>query len=286
MIPAVAFYAVTASVAMHAAWNLAARRADPRTHFLWWALLAYLVCVGPWSVVALVLEVDWSSTLVALLLLTSAAETLYIVSVQLAYRHAPVPLVYPIVRSSPLLIAICTAWFFGEHLPPLAWIGIIISVGGVFALALTARGGAPRRAIPWALTAAVGTTIYSISNKFALTALPNYAALLGWVSVALAAAWIGLTLQLRWSSGRFVPPVRPPLITAVLAGLFMGNAYGVIIHAMRYMPAAYAVAFTNAGIIVAGVIAMAVYGEREHWRSRLAGMIAICVGLALIAIRR
>ncbi|MFL6623946.1 MAG: EamA family transporter [Sulfurifustaceae bacterium] len=285
MIPAVAFYAVAASVAMHAAWNLAARRADPRSYFLWWALLAYLVLVGPWSLVALVREAKWSYPVIALLLLTSAAETLYFTGLRIAYRHAPVPLVYPIVRSSPLLIAVCTALFFGEQLPPLAWTGIVVSVGGVLALSLTARGGEPARAIPWALAAAVGTTTYSISNKFALAALPSYAALLGWVSVALAFAWIGLTFQLRWSTGRLVPPVRPGFAAAILAGLFMGNAYALIIHAMRYMPAAYAVAFTNAGIIIAGVIAMTAYGEREHWQARLAGMFAICVGLVLIAMR-
>lgn len=285
MIPAVAFYAVAASVTMHVAWNLAARRADPRCFFLWWALLSYLVLVGPWSLVALIRDAQWSYRIAGLLLLTAAAETLYFVGLTIAYRRAPVPLVYPIVRSSPLLIALCMTLFFGERLPPLAWAGIVVSVAGVLVLSSTARGGEPARAVPWALGAALGTTIYSISNKFAVDSLPGYAALLGWITVALALAWIGLTFQHRWLTGRFLPPTRPRLALAILAGIFIGNAYGLIIHAMRYMPAAYAVAFTNAGIVLAGIIAMTVHGERERWRTRLAAMLAITGGLAMIALR-
>jgi phosphonate utilization associated putative membrane protein len=285
MIPAVAFYALAASVVMHVAWNLAARRADPRSFFLWWALLAYLVTVGPWSLVALLRDAQWSTRIAGLMLLTAAAEALYFVSLNVAYRRAPVPLVYPIVRSSPLFIALCMALFFHEQLPPLAWAGIIVSVAGVLMLSLSARGGEPARAVPWALAAALGTTIYSISNKFAVPQLPSYPVLLGWITVALACAWVGLTLQHRWLTGRSIPPVRPPLVPMILAGLFIGNAYGLVIHAMRYIPAAYAIAFTNAGIVLAGVIAIAVYGEREQWRWRLGAMFVICVGLALIALR-
>ena len=109
--------------------------------------------------------------------------------------------------------------------------------------------------------------------------------MLGWAAAALTPAWIGLTLQYRRLTGRLIPPVRPRLFLAVSAGLFIGNAYGLIIHAMRFMPAAYAVAFTNAGIVLAGTIAMSVYDERERWRTRLAALLVICVGLALIALR-
>jgi phosphonate utilization associated putative membrane protein len=285
VIPAVAFYAIGASVVMHVAWNLAARRADPRSFFLWWALLGYLVLVGPWSVVALVHAVDWSPRLVGLLLLSAAAETLYFIGLGVAYRHAPVPLVYPIVRSSPLLVALWMALLFREQLPLLGWAGILVSVAGVLALSLTGRDGEPARAIPWALAAALGTSIYSISNKFAVDALPSYPVVLGWAALALAPAWIGLTLQHRRLTGRLIPPVRPRALSIILAGLFIGNAYSLIIHAMRFMPAAYAIAFTNAGIVLAGAIAMSVYGERERWRTRLAALLVICVGLTLIAFR-
>jgi drug/metabolite transporter (DMT)-like permease len=66
--------------------------------------------------------------------------------------------------------------------------------------------------------------------------------------------------------------------------VFIGNAYALVIYAMQFIPAAYAVAYTNAGIVVAGVIAMVFFRERERWRTRLAAMLMICAGLALIAV--
>lgn len=148
MIPTVALYALGASVIMHVAWNLAARHADPRSFFLWWAALGCLVLIGPWSIIALVREVDWSPPLLGLLLLSCTAEVLYFIALGAAYRHAPVPLVYPIARSSPLLIALWMALFFHERLPLLGLTGIAVSVAGVLMLALTARGDAPARGVP------------------------------------------------------------------------------------------------------------------------------------------
>src|SRR5437016_5343618 len=109
---------------MHVAWNLAARRADPSSFFLWWAALGVMVLIGPWAVPALVREVSWTASLIALLSLSCAAEVLYFIGLDIAYRRAPVPLVYPIARSSPLLIALWMALLFGERLPLLAWTGI------------------------------------------------------------------------------------------------------------------------------------------------------------------
>jgi len=271
------------SVLMHVAWNLMTRRAEPDSRFLWWALTAYLALVGPWSVAALILRADWSWTFAGLLALTSLAEAVYFVALGAAYRHAPVPVVYPIARSSPVLIALWSALLFGERLPLTGWLGILISVAGVLALAWTARAGLTARAVPWALLAAFATSVYSTSNKSAVTAMPDYPVELGYVSIAILAAWLALTWENWCAHGHWRPRQMPTRRTWIAGGLFIGNAYALTIHAMQYIPAAYAVAFTNAGIVLAGVIAMTVFGEREHWRQRLSAMLAICFGLVMLA---
>ncbi|MDH4133786.1 MAG: EamA family transporter, partial [Gammaproteobacteria bacterium] len=278
-----ALLVLTLSVFMHVAWNLMTRRAEPDSRFLWWALSAYLVLVGPWSVAALVMRADWSWSFAGLLGLTSFAEAVYFVALGSAYRHAPVPVVYPIARSSPVLIAIWSALLFGERLPLYGWLGIVLSVGGVLALAWTARAGLTARAVPWALLAALATSVYSTSNKSAVAAMPDYVVELGYVSIAILAAWFALTFENWRTHGHWRPRQMPTRRTWVLGGLFIGNAYALTIHAMQFIPAAYAVAFTNAGIVLAGVIAMTVYGEREHWQQRLAAMLAICIGLSVMA---
>jgi drug/metabolite transporter (DMT)-like permease len=75
----------------------------------------------------------------------------------------------------------------------------------------------------------------------------------------------------------------PPIIRWLPAGLFIGNAYGLVIFAMQYLSAAYAVAFTNAGIVLAGLLSILVFGERERWRTRLAAIAIITAGLGVLA---
>lgn len=127
----IALGALALSVLMHVAWNLMTRRSEPDARFLWWALLGYLIVIGPWSLVALIQRAEWSGRLVLLLAITCVAEATYFLALGRAYRFAPVPLVYPIARSSPFLIAIWTVWFFGEVPSPRGWAGILICVAGV-----------------------------------------------------------------------------------------------------------------------------------------------------------
>jgi phosphonate utilization associated putative membrane protein len=281
--PVNAYAALALSVLMHVAWNLTARRTEPDRRFLWWALLAFMVLVGPWSVVALIRDAAWSGRLVALLAVTCLAEATYFMALGVAYRHAPVPVVYPLARSSPILIAVWTTLLTGVALPGAGWVGIGVSLTGVLWLAFTARGGVPARAVPFALLAAVSTSVYSTSNKFAVTALPTYAVQLGYVSVTFVAAWLALSWENRRRLGRWIPPAAPHPAKWIVGGLLIGNAYALVIYAMQFIPAAYAVAFTNAGIVLAGLIAMTVFRERGRWRARLAAMLLICLGLFILA---
>ena len=91
--------ALTAAVLMHVVWNLLARASHPDSCFLWWALVGYLVILGPWSLYALVTEARWSYSLTGLLAISALANSVYFLVLGAAYRHAPVALVYPIAQS-------------------------------------------------------------------------------------------------------------------------------------------------------------------------------------------
>ena len=275
--------ALTAAVLMHVAWNLLARASHPDSRFLWWALVGYLVILGPWSLYALATEAHWSYSLAGLLAISALANSVYFLVLGAAYRRAPVALVYPIARSSPLLIAVWSSLFFGEVIAAGGWIGILVSVGGLLLMAASARHGDSRRALLWAMIAALATSVYSLSNKLAVTSLPTYGAQLGLVSTDLFASFVALSIEQRVRLGRWRPPAMPPIIRWLPAGLFIGNAYGLVIFAMQYLSAAYAVAFTNAGIVLAGLLSILVFGERERWRTRLAAIAIITAGLGVLA---
>ena len=276
--------ALTAAVLMHVAWNLLARASHPDSRFLWWALVGYLVILGPWSLYSLATEAHWSYSLAGLLVVSALANSLYFLVLGAAYRHAPVALVYPIARSSPLLIAVWSSLFFGEVIAVTGWLGILVSVAGLLLMAASAKHGDSRRALLWAVIAAFATSVYSLSNKLAVTSLPTYGAQLGLVSTDLLISFIALSIEQRLRLGRWRPATMPPLARWLPAGLFIGNAYGLVIFAMQYISAAYAVAFTNAGIVLAGLLSIFAFGEREHWGMRLAAIAIIASGLVVLAI--
>ncbi|HSD96329.1 MAG TPA: EamA family transporter [Sulfuricaulis sp.] len=275
--------ALTAAVLMHVAWNLLARASHPDSRFLWWALIGYLVILGPWSLYALATEAHWSYSLAGLLVISALANSVYFLVLGAAYRRAPVALVYPIARSSPLLIAAWSSLFFGEVIVATGWLGILVSVGGLLLMAASAKHGDSRRALLWAVIAAFATSVYSLSNKLAVTSLPTYGAQLGLVSTDLFASFVALSIEQRTRFGRWRPATVPPIVRWLPAGLFIGNAYGLVIFAMQYLSAAYAVAFTNAGIVVAGLLSIFAFNEREHAGQRIVAIAVITVGLGILA---
>lgn len=274
------------SVLMHVSWNLLARSVDQQANYLWWGLLAHLLLLGPWAFGRLWLDAQWSPELLLALLTTAAANSLYFLALRHAYRQAPVALVYPLARSSPILIALWAWWLFGEALPAGAWLGIAVSIAGLWILAASCDGKGSRSALLWAAVAAVGTSIYSLSDKVAVAYLPSFGAQLGFISVGYAASFALLTLAQWRETGRAVPPKRPGLLQILIGGLFIGTAYALVVRAMLHLPAAYVVSYTNAGIVLATLLSILVFGERSHWQRRLLAAVVISLGLVVLGISR
>jgi drug/metabolite transporter (DMT)-like permease len=149
-------------------------------------------------------------------------------------------------------------------------------------LAASSRKGDTHHALPWTATAAFATSIYSLSDKFAVPFLPGFAEQLGFITVGYAASFIGLSIVQHKETKRWVPPTRPAWIYILAGGLFIGTAYALVVRAMRDLPASHVVSFTNVGIVLAVILSITLYREREHWRQRMLGGLIVSGGLALL----
>ena len=278
--------AIAASVLMHVAWNLMARHQPRDAEPLWWVLLAHAILLGPWGLYCLVTQVQRNLRFVALLCTSAVANAAYFFALNRAYGHAPVALVYPLVRSSPLLIAIWSLLFFSERLSGLAYAGIALSVAGLLLMAQTGRGSHEGRAMPWAFLAMLATSVYSLSDKAATVHVPTFGGLMGYITIGYLVAWGAMSVRLRAESGRWTPRARIGFGVMIGGGLCIGTAYALIIHAMRSLPAAEVVAYSNAGIVIATLSSIFIFKERTHWRWRCAGVLLICTGLVVLAVGR
>lgn len=273
--------AISISVLMHVAWNLMARHVDPRCHYLWWGLLAHLVLFGPIGLYGLIVNSHWNTILVTTLIITAIANSLYFLSLGRAYLYAPVTLIYPLARSSPILIALWSVLFFNVSLSLYSWLGIIVSIAGLILLAASAQHGNTRQALPWAIAAALFTSVYSLSDKIAVNYLPTYDTLLGFVTVGYFASFVTLSVINIKKIGRIIPRKRPAFGYIFFGGLFIGNAYALVIYAMRDLDAAYVVTMTNAGIVIATLLSITLFKERQAWPVRLLAAVIISAGLVL-----
>lgn len=194
-------------------------------------------------------------------------------------------LVYRLARSAPLLIALISVGFLGDNLSPLGWAGIIASTVSILLLGASGRHGAARGALLPAALAACGTTAFSLADKLAVSQLPSYSAQLGYVSGTYLGAWSMYSLWLRQRRGWWWPGQHPGAWPLLIGTTFIGSGYGLVIGAMRGIPAAYAVALSNLGIVAAAFLSVFVLSEREHAVERLVWATMLAVSLLLIALQ-
>lgn len=278
--------AILLAIALHVTWNLLARHVPGRQEFIWWALAGHLLLIGPWAVWTLAATARWDATLAACIALSGTALAVYFLGLRAAYRHAPVALAYPIARSSPLFIALVSAALFGEAFSLAGMVGIAVSSMALFMLGATAWRVDARRAIGPALLAALGTTTYSLSDKVAVGHLPGLVAQLGYISLGYLCAWLALSVKLHRQTGHWRPRFHPPLKLLVAGALTIGTSYALIVHAMSTLPAAYTVALSNGGIVIAALLSVFWFKEREHRAARLFWAGILAAGLAAVALAR
>lgn len=271
------------SVLMHVSWNLMARHVSQQSDFLWWGLLGHIVLLGGYGLYHLSL-VEWSWQLAGLIAVTATANSLYFLSLREAYALAPVAFVYPIARSSPILVALWAWLLFDEALSPTAWLGIAISIVGLWVLGNSAKHSHDPKVLMWTLSAAFFTSIYSLSDKAISLQVNSFSALLGVVTIGYFVSWVVLSLYRKKHCETIIPASRPSLPIWLLGSLFIGSAYALVMLAMQTLPTAYVVAMTNLGIILAVIITVLFFNDREHVTKKLLSTVLIISGLMLLGL--
>ena len=270
------------SVIMHVAWNVLTRFTDKRANFLWWGLLAHTLLFAPWSISQLITEAFWSDELILVLLVSASANVFYFFALRRAYQIASVSFVYPIARSSPILIAFWAWVFFDVSLSLVSLSGILISIFGLWLLAKFDNSIHTVSALKWAFLAALATSVYSMSDKVAVNYLPTFGTQLGYISIGYFASFVFLSFEQYRKTDSFVPEERPNVFLILIGGVFIGVAYGLVVRAMLHLPASSAVAISNSGIALATLASVLIFKEKDLAFIRLSCSMVISLGVALV----
>jgi len=186
-----------------------------------------------------------------------------------------------IIATIPVINILVAAVFFRQRPAPSAWVGVLLSVGGVF---LVIHGGAVFSfASLWGnllvLGAAfswVGYTLLNqpLSHKYDAFSLSAYQAMVG----------APLLTLLAWGEGKPLPALSPAIMFNLLFLAFCCSTLGYIFYnyALRRLGPTVVTTFVNF-IPVFGVIGgVAILGE-PFGASQIAGGIVILAGVSLVS---
>ena len=292
---------VFASAALHATWNLIAKKQRMTIAFF-----AALATVGAaWSSCFLILRPPPSALLglpLALALLGMlAGQFLFAFGLGASYRRLDMSSDYPIINALPLpILAIASAVFgFGRSPSVAAALGMAAVFAGCLLIPLPSfsalfGGKSPLRGLPFVLMTACGTALYTIADSEGLRLLRE----------ALPVGGRSAILPLRWYSVRMAA-LAPALWAVVLcmpsaradasdlwrrrdfspfaAGLCSSLAYVFVIAAMGFVDnVAYVQAFRQLGLVIGFLEGVLVLHERVT-APKIAGLVLILAGLAAVA---
>jgi drug/metabolite transporter (DMT)-like permease len=180
-----------------------------------------------------------------------------------------VSVVYPVARgTAPVLMLVFSAVALSEGVPAGAVAGILLIALGVLLVGFR-RFGAPRDVWFGLAIGAVIATYTLVDSEAVERANPiAYLALV----VAPVAVVYPLVTKVRPDVG-----VRSALTAAATFGGFL-----MVLAAFRLAPAAPVAAMRESSVVIAAILAAVILGENvDRWR--LAGAVAVVLGVALIA---
>lgn len=287
--PAIAI--VLSSTAMHAGWNLLARRQRDEgrfiLHMLLWSSLIGLPVAGAseWWARSMTPTAWWC------LLASGACCGVYYWGLAWAYVRSDFTVVYPLARALPVLVLAVTDMARGRALSAGGWAGCVLVGAGCLLAPLTSLRQLSVRhyvndASIWIALTALGTVGYTLLDKVAAESLnqPGLATALRY-GVFFFAISLVVYAPLSATVPRPAGP-RPRLgwMVPLVAGALNYGAYALVLWAYQLtLHASYVVAFRQFSIVLGVVLAFVLYRE-QGVAVRLAGSLLITAGLVFIGL--
>jgi drug/metabolite transporter (DMT)-like permease len=265
-------FAVLGAALLHASWNaLLKAGSDPLLDTALVALSGTLITLPLVLFIAPPEPAAWPY------LATSATIHFgYYAALAGAYKAGDLSHGYPIMRGvAPLLVALASAFWFGEHLSPAAWTGVLLICGGVLSLGL-AGGGASRKATAWALFSALVISVYTLADGAGARVSGGADRYVVWLFVFLGLPF-GIVVMIM-KRGAFMRHARQHWWRGLAGATLSGLSYGIALWAMTRAPVAIIAALRETSVIFAALIGAWLLKE-GHLKERLVGAGAVLAGL-------
>ena len=268
---------VLAAAGLHASWNVLLKSSGDPLPTSTRSVAASALVVTPVCLIAWYLT--GHSGLPAqgwlVLLVSATAEGLYFVFLSRAYQAGDLSVVYPIARGTGPLVAVSAGLLLlREHLSTVEAIGVVALLAGIWAVRRPRMNAAVVPALITGVFIGIYTTLDRIGINLGSPWL--YAGLLWGLMAVFLVAWTrGKPL------GRKAGENWP---TSIAIGTLMALAYGLALVALTLAPVAIVAPLRESAIVLVTAWGVWRLKEREGAVLRIAGAIAIVIGIVLIAV--
>ena len=278
---------VLVSAVSHGLWNYLAKSGKDKESYMLLLNITSLLLFIPFFYLILP-EIYFPISILPYLILSGIAETLYFLGLGKAYEDGDLSLVYPVARSSPVFVTLAAFLFLGERITALGVVGILVIFIGVYILHLKGltkqdltgplrylKTGSSR----YALLAALGTTIYSISDKLGVTT----------VDPLLYSFWLGffvtgmLTVATIYRRGTKLirEEAKEGLFMITVSGALMKGGYMMVLYAMSLAQVSYILALRQISVVLGALMGVIFLGEK-YGRVRIIGSVIIFIGVYIL----
>jgi len=278
------------SAVLHAIWNFLGKRGKDILVFFWWSLACELLLFFP-----LFLYLFYYSTVNLdgwyIALASGILVSFYWALLASSYKYGDLSLVYPIVRSTPIIVPILAVIFYGEKLSPLGVIGILTVILGVYIIPMRSLdirnftkpfAHLKNKAIMFAGLTAITLSVHHIIDK-AGTRFFNafvYVWLINFVAFVILTPYIAFSKRRRfirqeWSLNR---------LPAAITGILVMFSYSLIVFVMKFEKISYIISMRQLsivfGVILGNMVLRERYGLVRYIASCLIFLGIFCIGIA------
>lgn len=281
------FTLVMISAITHSMWNYLAKTGKDKEAYMLVMNIAGFILLIP---IYWILLPDFSFPIEALpfLIISSLAETVYFLGLGKAYEKGDLSVVYPVARSSPMFVAIIAVFLLDEKINLWGIFGIMLIFIGVYMLHLKSLKRdellAPLRYIrepasKYALLAALGTTIYSISDKIGVTTISpiQYSF---WLGIIIPSLLI-ITIVPRKGIEKIRDELDGSIVRISLSAILMRGGYLLVLFAMSIAQVSYILALRQVSVVLGALLGIVLLKEK-YGKIRLIGSIIILIGVYLL----
>lgn len=241
---------------LHASWNAIVKASGDKMY-------AAIGVSGSAALIALVLlpfAPQPALASVPFLAVSCALQVVYTVLVAKTYQVSDMSQTYPLMRgTAPLLVAIISVIFLGDHLSPLAWLGIGVICLAILAMAFNGRSSSSTGIVlalinacfiaGYTLVDGTGVRLSETALGYTLwTFFMNGFCLLSWAMIARRQQ-ASRYLRQNWKKG-------------MIGGVGTMGSYGLALWAMTQAPLAVVAALRETSILFGAVIAFILLKEK------------------------